>query len=806
MSLADNWQNIPESMTGAKQWLCFTLRDDGRDRLSKPPVSPKTGSIVDKTDESHWVKFHRAYGAYESNDNIDGVGFIFDNGFMAIDLDDCFDDNGSLLPVAQDILDHFAGAYVEYSPSGNGLHIFVRGVKPNNRTKANGIEVYTGKNFVTVTGDMTAESGFECLLMQDEIDWMFETYLPEQNSKKVDYTAIAADHGDNTPEEWLNIGLEKDAKLALLYNDKEHDGDESSQDMALLCKLAYWLNRDYDEIESAFMESPWFVSKDTAHTNKCIKRKDYLHDSIANAINRTTETASERVDKLRNRVKVRIRPAVGGDGKSLVDARFLDDLTDAGCAVLLGEVYGDILRYSDALGWSWYNGKYWEHGSRVMAMGCVVDLTDAILEEALAWLEELNIQADEEAWSDEERKKRTYEVNQLLAYLRKSRNAKSFKSILEVAQEQMYTDVSVFDANEWILNTPLCLIDLRTGERLPHKPEYMCTCITSVTPDDNQDNALWQKTLRDTFMDDELIRYAQLHMGSALIGKVFQENLVIANGNGANGKSTFFGAIQTVLGDYATSVDPELLLSARPAEQQVGMAMLHGKRLAIAQETDEGKAICGSMLKRLVSTDTMVAKKLYHNPFTFIPTHTLILSTNHLPRIKSNDTGTWRRIDILPFNNTITPDKMITDFMGVLVKECGNAILQWCVDGAKMFYENECKITQAPQEVLEAKAEYREQEDWLMLFMTDCVRDSASVDDTVSHNELYSAYKAWCTINGVYVRSSIALGKALKQAGWKFIDRQWNSNTQKLEKLWLGKELAQGSLNKGQLIKLRAAS
>jgi len=121
------------------------------------------------------------------------------------------------------------------------------------------------------------------------------------------------------------------------------------------------------------------------------------------------------------------------------------------------------------------------------------------------------------------------------------------------------------------------------------------------------------------------------------------------------GKSTLFNTFQYLLGDYATAIDPDLLMSSKANEQQVGMAMLQDKRFAVAQETEEGQRLRSSMLKRLVSTDTMVAKKLYHDPRQFTPVHTLVLSTNHLPKVSSTDLGTWRRIIVLPFEATIKP-------------------------------------------------------------------------------------------------------------------------------------------------------
>lgn len=815
MSVLDTWENIPKSMRDADQWLCFIFQDRGTGRLGKPPVSPKTRKIVDKTDETKWTSFNRALATYQASDydggNIEGVGFMFDNGFIAIDLDDCFDEDDKITPVAQDILDHFSGAYVEYSPSGNGLHLFVRGVKPNNRTKdtESGIEVYSGKNFVTVTGNMLEDSGEDCYLMQEEVNWLFETYLPEKNIKGTDYTEIEADHGDRSPDEWLDLGLEKDEKLNELYNNDDHSGDESNIDMSLITKLSFWLNRDYDAIYEAFIESPWFETKDTKHKNKVLNRADYIENTINNAINMTINTAQESDDKFKRRVKVKLRPVaeVGGDVTSFVDDRFLEDLTDQGVATLVAEAYSDVLAYTEQFGWCWFNGRRWELSARLAAQKCVMDVLDILLEEAHNWVGEAKEEVKEQEADGDLAKKILAEPMKLLKYVMNARKISSIKSIIAILQPELEVDPKEFDKHEWLLNTPLCVIDLRTGERLSHKAEYMCTGMTNVTPDDSGTSELWNRTLKETFGSDELIDFVQLHMGSALIGKVFQENLLMANGAGSNGKSTFFGAIQHVMGDYATSVDPTLLMSSKQSDQQVGMAMLFGKRLAIAQESDEGSSMNGAMLKRLVSTDVMVAKKLYHDPFNFIPTHTLILSTNHLPRVKSNDKGTWRRIEVLPFNSTIEQTKMITDYMGMLTKECGGQILQWCVDGAVKFYEAGCTIVDKPKEVMAAHEEYREQEDWLKRFINDCIRDteSNSGDVYLTHEEVYSVFKAWCKRNYEYKRSSIALSKALVAEGWNKRSRVWDAELDRLVTVWDNKMLIKG-ITKNNIVKLKDVS
>ena len=794
--LEETWENIPRVMRDAKHWLCYRLVDKGEgQRLSKPPYSPKTGVVVDKTDETHWASFHRAYGSVEQH-GFDGLGFVFDNGFIAIDLDDCFEDNGSLTPVAQDILDHFEGAYVEYSPSGNGLHLFCRGVKPNKRTKdtLNHIEVYDNKNFVTVTGDITPSSGSDCKLMQGELDWLYDKYLPERNQSRVDYTEIKPDHGSKTPTEWLELGLERDSKLKEYYEKNTHDGDESSEDMILLNKLAYWLNRDGEAILEAFCASTWFESKDSNHKAKVLNRKDYIENSINNAINMVSSTAFEQDTKYANRAKVKLR-SFDEDAVGLVDNNFLDDMTDAGAAKLLSDVFSDTLVYTSEFGWCYYNGKVWETGHGEAAFQCAISITQAILEAAHEWIASVEQEIEDNGYEGETAKRLRSEPQKLMRYALNSRRAFAIKSILEIAKPLMLVDRTEFDRHPWILNTPLCLIDLRTGERITHSPDYMCTQITEVTPDVTGEGLLWEKMLDEVFLNDkELIHFVQMHMGSALVGKVFNENLLIANGTGANGKSTFFGVISKVLGSYSMSVDPELLMSSRPSEQQVGMAMLHGKRFTIAQETAEGRRFDGAMLKRLVSTDELVAKKLYHNPFNFIPTHTLVLSTNHLPRVTSNDKGTWRRLVVVPFNATIAEKDTITDYMGLLYEQCGQNILQWCVDGARMFYEAGCVIKNKPTAVDTAIKEYRDNEDWLSQFLGECVEASENVAEVLPHSTLYSTYQAWCVRNGAYTRSSIALGKALSALGWEGKKGVWVGNKQ--QKVWYGYRLVQGAVSK----------
>jgi putative DNA primase/helicase len=60
------------------------------------------------------------------------------------------ENDGTVTPQTRDILNLLSG-YVEASPSGSGLHVWIRSEVPINR-RTNGIEIYSSKRWMTVTG------------------------------------------------------------------------------------------------------------------------------------------------------------------------------------------------------------------------------------------------------------------------------------------------------------------------------------------------------------------------------------------------------------------------------------------------------------------------------------------------------------------------------------------------------------------------------------------------------------------------------------------------------------------------------
>lgn len=161
---------------------------------------------------------------------------------------------------------------------------------------------------------------------------------------------------------------------------------------------------------------------------------------------------------------------------------------------------------------------------------------------------------------------------------------------------------------------------------------------------------LWHDVLDRIFLGDQaLINYVQQVVGLAAIGKVYVEALIISYGAGRNGKSTFWNTIMHVLGSYSGRLSADTLTVGCQRNIKPELAEVFGKRLIIAAELEEGTRLNTSIIKQLCSTDDLFAEKKYKAPFFFTPTHTVILYTNHLPRVGATDDGIWRRLIVIPF-------------------------------------------------------------------------------------------------------------------------------------------------------------
>ena len=455
-----------------------------------------------------------------------------------------------------------------------------------------------------------------------------------------------------------------------------------------------------------------------------------------------------------------------------------EDFSDVGQAIVLSREYMDRLRFSPATDYIVFNGSFWEE-SQPNAQGIAQELTARQLEEAETEIQRcMKEMSDNGAWAMlaamgakkamaafSEAQRRSFEkyerAETYRKYAIKRRDTKYISAALKEARPMIQIEQRVLDADEFLLNLPSGTCDLRTGAVREHNAQDYITKQTAVDPSgDGMD--VWEDALQTFFQGDaDLIRYVQEIVGLAAIGKVYIEALVIAYGEGRNGKSTFWNTIARVLGTYSGNMSADTLTVGCKRNVKPELAEAKGKRMIIAAELEEGMRLNTSNVKQLCSTDEIYAEKKYKAPFSYVPTHTLVLYTNHLPRVGAIDQGTWRRLIVIHFNAKIEGKADIKNYADFLFKMAGGAVLQWIIEGAKRVIASDYKIAQ-PRVVQDAIQKYKENNDWLSHFLEDCCEIDPSYE--AKSGEVYNTYRSYCNQMGEYARSTTDFYTAIEAA------------------------------------------
>ncbi len=456
------------------------------------------------------------------------------------------------------------------------------------------------------------------------------------------------------------------------------------------------------------------------------------------------------------------------------------DYSDIGQAKVLAGEYGDVLRYSDQTGFLFYDGVSWE-ASMSAAVGAAEEFLDLQLADAellvfTAKQALLNAGVTEEALSNTKKAARDMQGGLLAllfeymaaqayqAFVMQRRNMRYVNSAMQAAQPMVSIRYEELDSDPFLLNTPEATYDLREGpaHKREHRAADYMTKVTAVEPGD-RGRDLWEDTLQKTFLGDrELIGYVQAVMGLSAIGHVYVEALIIAYGDGHNGKSTFFNSIARVLGSYSGSISADTLTVGCRRNTKWEVTELKGKRLAIAAELEEGQRLSTSVLKQITSTDKIQGERKFRDPGDFTPSHTVVLYTNHLPRVGASDSGTWRRLIVIPFNASFTGKGDVKNYADFLVENAGPAILKWVMEGAKAVIDKGFHLKR-PQVVADAIEAYKAGSDWMGMFLED---QCEAGPFTERSGELYVQYRAYCERMGEFARSTAEFYTELSNRGF----------------------------------------
>jgi len=349
---------------------------------------------------------------------------------------------------------------------------------------------------------------------------------------------------------------------------------------------------------------------------------------------------------------------------------------------------------------------------------------------------------------------------QLLKWATKSEQLPTLRASLEMVRPLLSAQASEMDADPNMIGLPSSVLNLKTGKFRPYTAQDRITLTLAVdfSPDDKAPT--WVAFIDEVMSGDgEMIDYLQQLFGYALSGYRGDHLLPVFYGDGANGKSTATGALTAAFGGYAGQAMPDLLMVRRNGAHFSSIAHLHGRRLVFAAESGEGHSLSEERVKAITGGDPITAKRLYQEPFTFNPSHLLVLSTNHQPIVKGTDYGIWRRLRLIPWDVRIPEDRQDRSLPERLLRELPG-ILAWCYAGWQRYQK---RGFYTPVRVAQATSSYRAESDLIGHFLSECCDLTAS--GRIPSGELYQSYSSWCKANNEQPLQQRSLTKTLQQRG-----------------------------------------
>lgn len=411
-------------------------------------------------------------------------------------------------------------------------------------------------------------------------------------------------------------------------------------------------------------------------------------------------------------------------------------LTDHGNAQLFINQHGHHLKYAPSRGkWLAWDGTRWawqeDDGQPIQA----------------CWETISNIEPENDSQRSHQHKSLSRRALEAMAALARRDNR------IRVTSDQL-------DNEPHHLNTPTGIINLRDGTIEPHSPDRLHTKTTRAHYNPAAKAPLWDKFLHDAFQEQpEVIPYIQALAGYAATGQVTHHILPFLFGSGGNGKSVFLDTIIAILGDYATSAPAGFLMAGRE-QHETEIARLAGMRVVVCSEVNQTSKFDESKVKLLTGGDTLTARFMRQDHFTFTPTHTLFLMGNHQPGVESGGGESfWRRLRILPFTRTVPPEQRIEGLAQRLIDDEGSGILNWLIAGSINAYQHGLN---APQAVMAPTEMYAEEEDAIARFITDHASLGGGKLVRVATAHMRTTYAAWCRAQGEKELSPQVFGRELR--------------------------------------------
>ena len=425
-------------------------------------------------------------------------------------------------------------------------------------------------------------------------------------------------------------------------------------------------------------------------------------------------------------------------------------LTDLGNARFVRDFIrqrGEDVRYSPEVGFFLLDTGVWRTDE--------LDAVRASAQETAEWLgahaarlQEASLPAPTDTEDEAARKKRDFrEAQRWTKWARYSQSTQGINAAIREMQalRDVATPFEAFDRRPDLLACLNGVVNLRTGDLLPHDPNYLLTKRIGHNYEPSATAPRWEAFLDEVTPGHVgLSAYLRRLVGYGITGHTDEQCLAILWGGGANGKSVFTDTLAEVFRE-ATVTTPFSTFEQKPSGGIPNdIAALKGARLVMASEGDQGRPMAEAMLKRLTGRDLISARFMRKEFFEFRPTFLLMLASNFKPQFRGQDEGLWRRVKLIPWDRYFAPHERDHHLGAKLLAEA-EGILAWAVRGSVEWFANGLRD---PQDVKAATAEYRETSNTLDGFLPGAwVFDESA--PAVNGSDVYHAYTEWADEEGL---------------------------------------------------------
>lgn len=279
-----------------KIWLNWRLEKTSDGKATKIPYQTN-GKKASTTDPDTWSTFDEAK---KNSGKFSGIGIVLEpaTGIVGVDFDHCIENGKVILKEMEDFIEK-SETYVEYSPSGTGLHILFHcperlDLKRNKHTydkeKKLSVEIYNNGRYFTFTGNSLKGHDVVKTITPEKFEALLAILGYPWGDKEKDLTSRAE----------VKVDLDDGALLRHIFNSKngtkikelysgnlsDYNNDHSSADFALCLHLAFWTGKDKERMRAIWLSSPLGQRKKTQ------ERKDYQDVTLDNAIANTSDVYS----------------------------------------------------------------------------------------------------------------------------------------------------------------------------------------------------------------------------------------------------------------------------------------------------------------------------------------------------------------------------------------------------------------------------------------------------------------------------------------------------------------------------------